>query len=153
MIQFTNPGPPLVSADLDEIENRFGFKFPGSFRSHYLKYNGGHPNPNRFVDNKGTCIIHDFLPLKRSNIKGLSTLEADLQYTKIDRDILPRHLIQFAVDPFGNYYCFSIRREDFGAIYWIKMEGEQKSDGDFLSPSLDDFLGRLKAKAEIQKAK
>ena len=122
MINFTRTGSPLAPADLDEIEQRFGFKFPHVFREHYLSYNGGNPDKNRFVGENGRYIVHDFLPIKGSPLGTLDTLETTIQCLKIDRQLIPTQLVPFAVDPGGDYYCFSLRPDEVGAIYLFRME-------------------------------
>jgi SMI1-KNR4 cell-wall len=151
MINFGGTSPPLTDFDLNEVERRFGFIFPSAFRRHYLKQNGGHPDKRYFVDENGTRILHDFLPIKASAIATLGTLETNVQRLKVERHLIPPHLVPFANDPFGNFYCFSVGEQDYGAIYWLKMEGKRKPGGDFLSPSLDDFLAALKTEEETTK--
>jgi SMI1-KNR4 cell-wall len=146
MINFDHTSPPLVDSDLDEVELRFGFVFPKAFREHYLKHNGGHPDQHRLTDENGTYSVHDFFPIKTSAIRTLGTLEKCIQWLKIDQPILPSHLVPFANDSFDNLYCFSTREQDYGAIYWLKMEGKRKPGGEFVAASLDDFLGKLRSK-------
>jgi hypothetical protein len=64
MISFLNSRAPLVESDLDEVESRFGFRFPQEFRDLYLAFNGGTPEKNRFIDEKGQSIFHELLPIK-----------------------------------------------------------------------------------------
>jgi len=142
---FTHTSVQLVDADLNEVEQRFNFKFANEFREHYLKCNGGQPDKNLFADANGICIVHDFFPIKTSAIATLCTLETSVQWLKLDQPLIPTHLVPFADDPFGNLFCFSIRDKDRGAIYWLKMEGQRKADGDFLCSSLVAFLDKLKA--------
>ena len=64
MIDFNYTESALVAADLDEVERRFGFRFPQEFRDFYLQVNGGRPKKDRFVDDKGTCVVDKFMPIK-----------------------------------------------------------------------------------------
>ncbi len=115
MIKFTNSRLAITDSDLSEVEQRFAFKFPPEFRAFYLGTNGGQPDLNRFVDDKGPCIVHEFLPIKHGGT-GVVRLETSIQRVRVERDLLPKHLIQFAVDPGGDYYCFSIRQAELGAV-------------------------------------
>lgn len=144
MINFRHTSSALADADLDNVEERFGFKFPAEFRDHYLRVNGGCPDKNRLVTDRGTYTVHEFLAVKYG--KPSLTLEHDIQQMKVDQCLIPEHLVEFAVDPFGNYYCFSTRENDFGAIYFFAMDGNRKGKADYLSPSLTDFLNRLTSK-------
>src|SRR5258708_7250633 len=146
MITFVSTLTPLVAADLDDVEGRFGFKFPKEFRDHYLQFNGGYPEKDRFVDHAGVCIIHEFLPIRYGNAD--LTLEHSVQQVKVNSSLLPAYLVQFAVDPGGDYYCFSTRENDYGAIYMFRMDGNPQRMGEFLSTSLNEFLGKLRSREE-----
>ena len=150
MINFTPTGTSLAPADLDEIEQRFGFKFPQAFREHYLVHNGGSPDKNRFAGENGRFIVHDFLPMKRSALVTLDTLETTVQCLKIDQQLIPVHLVPFAVDPGGDYYCFCTRQDEEGSIYLYRMDHfrEPERAAEYLAPSLGEFLSGLRKKGE-----
>ena len=146
MIRFKYTSTPLVAAELDEVEQCLGFRFPPGFRDLYLQFNGGRPEKDRFVDDKGPCIVDSFLPIKYA-IPALSTLELSFRRVKIDQSLVPDHLVPFAVDPFGNYYCFSIREQDVGAIFLVLMDKhDPQSAIEYLTPSLSSFLAELRTK-------
>lgn len=138
MINFTHVSAAVTASDLNNIEQRFGFIFPDAVREQYLKYNGGHPDRNRFPGAKGAFLVHDFIPIRM--------LEKLIQWLKVDQGVLPDGLVPFADDPCGNLYCFSVGQEDFGAIYWFEAEGCRQHRTEFLARSLDDFLANLKGK-------
>ena len=149
MIKFSNTKPAVTDADLNGVEKRFAFRFPPEFRELYLRTNGGTPDPNRFVDKKGPCIVHEFLPIKYAGT-GISTVERSIQRLKVEQALLPKHLVQFAVDPGGDYYCFSIRPDEVGAIYLFHMDHyhEPERAVEYLAGSLGEFLSELKRKGE-----
>lgn len=138
MINFTHFSPTITASDLDNFEQRFGFIFPAVIREQYLKYNGGCPDRNRFTGAKGTFLVHDFIPIRM--------LEKLIQWLKIDQKVLPDGLVPFANDPFGNFYCFSVSQEDFGAIFWCEAEGYARHRTEFLARSFDEFMANLKCK-------
>lgn len=151
MINLINASSSLSEPDLQDVQDRFGFTFPADFRELYLASNGGQPVKNRYRDEKGTCILHQFLPIKHAQPR-LGSLEISIQRTKIEQLLLPEHLIPFAIDPFGNYYCFSTREVDFGAIFYVQMEGGSVSEenADFIAPSLNSLLAALRTKEELR---
>jgi hypothetical protein len=109
---------------------------------------GGRPEKDKFVDKVGTFIVDAVLPVKFSS-SPLSTLERSFQNVKVNHHLLPDSLVPFAIDPFGNYYCFSTREQDTGAIYFVDMErhGESASIAEYLSLSFGAFLSKLTTKA------
>lgn len=147
MVGIRNPSMPIVASDLDAVENRFGFKFPQDVRDFYLTTNGGRPEKDRFVYGDQMCTLHEFLPIKHG--KKSLTLESTLLRV---RSLLPDHLIPFAVDPGGDFFCFSTREEDLGAIYFYRMDCHDPSRAaKLLAPSLNAILGELLSKEAAYK--
>ncbi len=146
MISFTHAAAGLLPSDLDHVEQQFAFCFPQAVREHYLGHNGGCPDKNRFSNERGTYTVDSFIPVKSSALPTVPTLEIILERLKTVDGATPWQLVPFADDPCGNFYCFSVRQEDFGAIYWFEAEGYGKHRTEFLARSLGDFLANLKCK-------
>lgn len=146
MINFVHAASRLLPSDLDDVERRFDFCFPRVVREHYLGHNGGCPDKNRFSNERGTFIIDSFIPVKASALPTAPILETVLQRLKAVAGTTPWQLIPFADDPCGNFYCFSVGQEDFGAIYWFEAEGYGQHRTEFLARSLDEFMANLKCK-------
>jgi hypothetical protein len=147
MINFKYQSLPISDSDLDAVENRFGFTLPTHLRMMYKHANGGRPVRDLFVLDGTIYVVDAVLPIKHSS-SPLSTMEQSIQRLKRDRHILPDDLAPFAVDPFGDYFCFSLRQSDYGAIYMFRMDrdGNQSLPARLLSPSADDFFARLSTK-------
>ena len=147
IIGFRYSSARVDDADIDAVEEQFGFRFPAEIRDIYKRSNGGRPVPDRYVGVGGTEIVDTFLPIKNSTAT-LSTMERSIQRVKISRQLLPDHLIPFAVDPFGSYFCFSLREPEFGAIYIFRMDRceEPQRAAKFLAASISDFLSQLSTK-------
>lgn len=148
MINFTHSAVGLLASDLDEVERRFDFSFPRVVREYYLNHNGGCPDRNQFSNERGTYLIDSFIPVKASALPTVPTLETILQRLNAVDGASLGQLVPFADDPCGNLYCFSAGQEDFGAIYWFESEGHGRHRTEFLAPSLDEFLSKLKRKGE-----
>ena len=129
---------PLTNADLIEVEKAFHFTFPSEFRRHYLRYNGGSPERNLFKKNNRIFVVQEFLQIKF----GTREFEETFRDFKIDNEILPKNLVPFAVDPGGDYYCFSIGDEDRGSIWFYVGEYHDQQDraAEYLTKSLPAFL-------------
>jgi len=143
-MEFRYQSVPVDDADIDAVENRFGFKFPDDLRATYKGSNGGRPIRDRLVYDHVTSVVDAFLPIKHSS-SALSTMERSIQRLKIDQRLLHEHLVPFAIDPFGSYFCFSLRECEYGAIYMFRMELWEEPDkaAKLLASSLTDFLARL----------
>ena len=113
--EFTDTERPISVADLDKIERALGLAFPPDVREHYLKRNGGSPNRYLFKRDDRVYVVQGFLSVRFG--PSHNRLENVFQDLKIDREILPKKLVPFAIDPGGDYYCFSVDEVDKGAIY------------------------------------
>lgn len=138
--RFSHTQQPVDNTDLDAVERRFAFSFPREVREHYLQYNGGSPEKCLFQND---YVVHEFLPVKHGEH---GTLEDSIQHLKVEAPILPDYLVPFAIDPGGDYYCFSIRPQDHGAIYFFAGEFYEDTPEravKYLARSLPEFLGSL----------
>lgn len=113
--QIIDTETPISIADISDIEKRFGITFPESVRNHYLAFNGGRPVKNLFLKDGEYFQIQEFLPIKHGNKDCL--FEDTYQDLVADTPEFPDHLMPIAVDPGGDYYCVSMRPQDFGSIY------------------------------------
>lgn len=133
----------ITEKDLVEIENKYNFKFPQDFFSHYLKYNGGTLQKDIYKDEDGDEFVFNwFIPIKSES----RNLETVLDLLWVDGTI-PRWLIPFADDPGGDLYCFSIDEDDKGAIYYWSHEYDYGEDPEehvyFLAGSLKEFIDAM----------
>ena len=129
----------IVESDLLEIEENLKFKFPNDIKRHYLFYNGGYPERYVFRKNDKLYVVQEFLPIKYGAQGCL--FEDTFIALKKEKKILPDYLIPFAINPGGDYYCFSINENELGAIYIFFGEfDDPKRSIIFLSISLKDFV-------------
>lgn len=136
--EFVDTEEPITPTMIDELERRYGFTFPAEVREHYLRYNGGVPARYLYNKNGRIFVINEFLPIAY----GTHLLEDSFKSLKVDQVLLPSHLVPFAVDPGGNYYCFSIKKEDVGSIWFYVGECSQFPDRAivYLAASLLRFI-------------
>jgi hypothetical protein len=145
MAEFIRTVQPVTSSELTEVERAFGFSFPAAFREHYLIHNGGRPKNNLFKKDDTVLVVSEFLPIKYGRANCL--FEDVFRDLKVERDVLPKHLVAFADDPGGDYYCFSVSHKDAGTI-WI-YRGEYYDNPEravtYLADSLPVFIESLVA--------
>jgi hypothetical protein len=148
MADFIRPGKPVTNSDLNEVESAFDFAFPADFRKHYLNQNGGRPQYNLFKKDETVFVFNEFLPLKYGRVNCL--FEDVFRDLKIEREVLPKHLVPFGDDPGGDYYCFSVRAEDVGSIWIYRGEYYDSPDRavEFLAKSLNEFVEGMVAEEE-----
>jgi hypothetical protein len=119
---FSGTKAPANLADIEAIEQAYGFTLPEDYKAHILQHNGGTPTrrtflqpvwnePSRFVERE----VNDFYSIKN----GGDTLESAL---KSLRDQLHDDLVPFADETDGDQFVLSVGTKDYGAVYYISHE-------------------------------
>ena len=142
---FFETSDSLKPVDLENVENEFGIIFPADFKKHYLKYNGGYPEKDEFTwEDKSTTTINTFFSIK---YKGFSNLEAVYRQVTIDDPYLPVGIFPFAVDDGGNFFCISVRLNDYDCIYYCNDDHyesmEEEGYLELLTTGFGKFLDNL----------
>lgn len=106
----------ITSMDLDHLESVIGEKLPTSFRNHYLKYNGGMPERAFWAseDFFDPIEVASFRPIVYGEPSLLSTYQLMLK-----KQILPSHLLPFADDLGGNFFCLNLHS---GAVSYFTAD-------------------------------
>lgn len=142
---FSDTETPINDYDLKEVELRFGFAFPRDVRDHYLRWNGGCPDNYVYYYKETAYVVSEFLPIKHGRQGSL--FEDTMVRLKKDQEVIPDYLIPFAVDPGGDYYCFSISDNDHGRIYFFSGEdmNARKNATTRISESLKEFVSNMES--------
>ena len=142
MLLFQNPGSQLDAADIVTAQQRMGVEIPAELVAFYLKQNGGKPRPRCYVNGRKIYVIHEFLRVEIDSDDEGGMIRT---YNDLSRncDWFPSGLFPFAVDPFGDYYVYSLRDESFGRILCVRgeyfhdpdryIQGVCQSFGEFLA--------------------
>lgn len=125
MVTFSQTESQLNPTQIEEIEKYVGINFPGEYKNHLLKYNGGQCIPNVFKFNENgkwteSCVDW-FLAIYEGEYDNLKEY---IQTYKLDEKRLPTHMLPIAHDPGGNLICISCNNDDEGFIYFWDHENE-----------------------------
>lgn len=142
---FVNTKVMLNECDLQEIEKKFNFKIPSDIYKHYLLYNGGYPEKCIFVDAAGVRYeVEHFIPIKNSSNKRSLDKVLSLLY---DDNILPSWLVPLADEAGGDLYCYSLRENEIGAIYYWSHEFEYGENAEaqikYLASNIKQFINSM----------
>ena len=118
-IQRKNPFGPLDLAALAAFEQQLKpLRLPDDLRQFLIDFNGAH-----FVDSA------EFDEIQRGNALGnIFGLHSGPEYLRLDwawvtfAEFVPRPLLVFAADPYGNYFALSLDGKDRGGIYFVDHE-------------------------------
>lgn len=114
----------VTLAGIDRFEQEFGIQLPDDVRSHYRKVNGGIPKQNRLpCGDDDFARIHAIIPLRDQDAQqnGIS-VEGTYRQHAVEQKHLSKYLVPIAIDEGGNWYCVSLKKRDFGAIYFVTDE-------------------------------
>ena len=153
MVVFEKTSSPTTEAELDELERYAQLPFPGAYRQHLLRYNGGRCAPNvfHFVEQgrRTSSLVERFLPTHKESWGSLGDY---IETYKLDEKRLPASLLPIAHDPGGNLICLACAGEDAGRVYFWDHESEvdYTVEADSVRPnlyplaeSLPEFLASL----------
>jgi len=147
-IQISDSYPPLIKADIAELERKLGISFPFDYKNFLLAHNGGHPTPDSFS-------IKGEAEGSKSMIQGFFGIQAgeyDNLFDTMQRyhSRVPANFLPIAYDPGGNLICLSVAGEDMGKVYFWDHE-EEAEEGEppsydnvyFVADSFNDLLNSL----------
>lgn len=140
---FFDVAAPVTADDICQIETQLGVSFPGEFKTHYLRYNGGSPERCLLQIDDSEFVVQEFFPLRYGDVGDrLEDICDDLQNV---RQILPKHLVPFADDPGGDFFCISIDTREVGAIFHFCCDyyDDPSRAARYLTATLSEFVNRL----------
>ena len=92
-----------------EIEKEYGVKFSDELKAFIAEYNAATPEKHRFMVGTTERVFGAVLSVNKGET------DTDSIYTALDV-INDKDIIPFAIDPFGNYICYSSK--DSTILYW-----------------------------------
>lgn len=142
-VKIIDLAPSIDNAELDEIEAQLGFSFPEDLRQHYLHFNGGRPVPNLFLRNDEYFSVAEFLPIKYGD-RG-ARFEDTYSMLVQGNNLFPKSMIPIASDSGGDFFCYSLKPEETGSIYFYQSDYYDDPSRAIvhLADSLEHFLNSL----------
>ncbi|MCG7316159.1 SMI1/KNR4 family protein [Brevibacillus laterosporus] len=126
-IKWIVPKEPVEEKTISKVEMSLGIKFPRDYILSIMKFNGGYPEPNNFNFSDGGGAVFN-------NLLSFTIDTARIEETY---DFLPKGIIPFARDPFGNLICFDYRKDkQFPTVVFFDHEEEGE---DAIEPICDTF--------------
>jgi hypothetical protein len=141
-LKMTRTYAPVDAAELDRVEEQFGFVFPMELREIYAMSNGGQPEQNALVTDEDTYRVNFFMPIGCSTTRGGITFERCFRAMKMEQHLVPEYLVPFATDSFGGFFCFSTRPYEVGAVY-ICRGNDPDLPAKFIAASVGIFIANL----------
>ncbi len=153
-ITMENSWSSINESEIKRVEVELQIKFPESYKTFLLKYNGGRPSPNIFpihgdsADNQG--ILDWFLCIQEGSHYDI-TWEMEMYDGRI-----PRNFLIIGKDPGSNNICLSISGDEYGKVFFWDHENEvaEGEEPDYqnvylIANSFDEFLKSLKDESAL----
>ena len=139
MVVFSESMSPASNEQIDDVERRIGFSFPGALRRVFREANGGRPYPYIYRDDNNDTDVSECLAIREGKGSALWTYEL-LVRTK---HLVPEQYFPFAVDSGGD--CFLVDCSPKAGGVWLYVHDTAFEHLRFLSANLDEFWSRLVA--------
>jgi cell wall assembly regulator SMI1 len=147
---FTNLAQPINGGDLKALEKAIGASLPASFKTHYLKYNGGLPENTYWLE-PDTGEDFEVAEFKSISVSGDDNTPSILSTYKsmIQKNVLPPRLLPFANDWGGNFFCLDTETEAVKFFATDSFDPErsmvenQKHAERYLCSDFDKFVENL----------
>ncbi len=145
--KFSETSNPVTLHDIQSVEKEIGLVFPKEMIDHYLRFNGGFAERNRWEYEEGEFhCVHGFIPIKHPS-GSRKTIE-EVYKKMISKNLLPKTFIPFARDPGGNFFC----TDENGKVYYyvmdvwddeLSIEQNQKTATELICNSFAEFIDGL----------
>lgn len=125
-----------------EVESKLGITFPDDYKTVVVKNDGGLPSlPALDFAKFKEKVFVGLIPLSKSN----DYAEPIISYMSSFDEELPKGIIPFGEDPFGNLYCFDYRSNSQPTIAYWNHEDEMNANNQFtyVAKNFSEFLYSL----------
>ena len=133
MFRMLDSDLPISKEDLLQFEEILGKELPKTMLDFYLQPNGGQPQVRGVHDEHHLFPFHSFDSLDEMK-KSLSWFDDEA----VPEGFKAADLLHFAYDPGSGNYALSLRKEDYGKVYFYVLEEKADLYGQW--PSFEDFL-------------
>lgn len=110
-------GESITDEEYEQLQSNLKVVLPDDFYQVVKEHNKGRPAPNVFKSSAGELVVDRLLDVKTSGSESIWAF----------RDI-PKgstRLVPFALDPFGNLFCFSVENGKAGAVWFYNQESSK----------------------------
>lgn len=133
---------PLGSEEaVVRFENMLEIVLPNDYKLGVANYNAGRPRPNVFdTAQRKELVAKALLSFDQTNVENIWTTYENL------KNQLPKQIVPFMSDQFGNYICFDYRASNEPAVvFWDQELSHQNIEKGiiYIANSFSEFIGGL----------
>jgi hypothetical protein len=139
----TETSAPLASQDsIQAFENGYHIKIPQELKEVYLNFNPLTLQKQYYYDKGIKYCVHHFHPLSKEFHINLESAYSQLEWY-YDGKYLP-----FASDRGGWDFVVSVNNEDYGKIYFCRLDKPLEEALTLIAENLEKFVSGLRDKIE-----
>ena len=156
MINFTSCLRALDAIEVKTLQKYTKYKFPNKYINTIAECDYGCPQDQRVIFFDNTLKKIDMKFLGRFLSASQNNYETETIWEELSNppEFFPEKIIAFAVDPFGNYFCFDYRQDpktdNPPVVFWNHEGAGTEQAISFLAKDLDAFLGMFKSEEEAE---
>lgn len=133
---------PATREQVESVGRRLGVRLPDDYASLVQRVNGGQPDHDAFdIEGRFEAVLNRLLPIGEQHPGNMELTAARLA------ERLPRGIVPFADDPFGNFICFDYRYGNRPVVvFWDHERAETEPDRavSFICASFTELIGKLR---------
>ncbi|WP_424407493.1 SMI1/KNR4 family protein [Pasteurella sp. PK-2025] len=139
MLELLEQEYPITENDFNEFEKFLKKTLPLEMKEFYLKYNGGQPSPSCVHDENHLFPVSAFYSIEEMK-KSLDWFDDE----SLPDEFKKGDLLAFAYFPGNGNYSLSLRKNDYGKVYFYVLEekatiyGEWNSFKEFINNFVED---------------
>ena len=141
-MKFARSEDSLSEGMIAALEAAMGLQLPKVLKTHYLKSNGGSPEPYIYEDENLDTVVAECLPLASS--RGKRTAPDTYRTLVLSRKLVPSQFFPFAVDGGGDYFFVNCSSPD-GAVFFYRSDTADDQPLLDLGVGFAEFWTQLKA--------
>lgn len=122
--------PATNEQDIQAFEKGYNLSLPLEYKTFLLQHNGGQPEHNKIkmydakYDASLGTIVKSFLSLYKEAEDNLEAMY--VKYAK--GKIIPSKFLPIAIAPRKNLLCLSLRKKDYGVVYYFEIDDFDKEN-------------------------
>lgn len=149
---------PTSMEDIENFEKKYNLNLPQDYKEFLLLNNGATPLQSKFITRNGKVVSHYKYIIPITKDTSNTEHKHNLEYCYIRfvvRGIIPQGLVPIGETPTENILCLSLRKDDYGSVYYWDRELElvykqpQSECYHIIADSFKEFILGLKARDAI----
>ncbi|MBR2683602.1 MAG: SMI1/KNR4 family protein, partial [Atopobiaceae bacterium] len=135
-MKLCDSGKQLTQESLTRLEEVLGLPLPSDYKGFMMEANGGTPEEDlvyRFVDvatgRTNESDVRELLVIYDNQEDDNWDDILRTHTTMVEEGTIPPHFLPVATDSGGNPLCMSLRKDDFGSIWFCDHELEDRETG------------------------